>query len=474
MAAGDVKPIVRIEDLEQKVRRVAERMAEGGREATEAMRAIALEKGTSFTIVPVDDDVEDLIASAMRALEDEIAIAEEAVAPAEAGESFIRLTERDVEIAKRALAGLKLPQLRRLADSVGLPAAGNQEDVVDRIARAYEGDPAEVAQLVLRFEEARPERGLIDRLYMVKQEMESAEAAAERFAALDGRYIRVGIARWFVFGRARVDQYGFWLEGLYRAYSADAKREGEDFSLVAVPSDALVTARVRTDQKFLEVRARGEAESRAIVRAIEWGTSLKRAERVDLGVSVASGPMMAWDVRSVFLLHFLDRRLPDSGIRIVNLTSARFETAGAQRSFSRRPSVQAVALHGQQLLSSKAACELLSQGRALVEVSLDVLFRPSANEEIVLPIRISLSGDHVSLLTGFGASPAEAASSLHRELVRRLRAELSNGVTADDRLERLGRQIIERAESTGPVHSADIFGPPEDWAPDDDGGDEEG
>lgn len=463
--AGELKPILRIEDLEAKVRRLAESMAEAGREASEEMKAIAAKEGKVFRTIPMDRDIEDFIATAVRSLEDEIAIAEELVAPAEAGEDFIRQSEKDIEIAKRALAGLKLPQLRRLADDVGLAARGNQEDLVDRIARNYQEDFTEVARLVLRYEEARPERGLIDRIFAVEQRMDDPDGAAERFQGLNGRYIRVGIARWFVFERARIDENGFWLEGLYRSYSADAKREGEDFELVSVPTDATATARLRTEQQFLEVRARGDAESNAIVKAIEWGTKLRHAERFPLDVAVASGPMMSWDPRSVFLLHFLDRRLPDSGLRIVNLTSARFETAVAQRGFSRRPAVQSVALQGQHLLSSKAACELIADGRALVEISLDVLFRPAANTELVLPIRVSLANDHVGLLTGFGASSPEVAAGLHREVMRRLRAELSQGVESDERLETLANQIIARARSNEPVPRADIFAPPDDWSP---------
>jgi hypothetical protein len=464
--AGELKPILRVEDLESKIRRLAEGMAEGGRQAAREMRAVAASKGESFWSKPTDRDVEEFIAAARRALEEEFAVAAEVAAPAEAGENFIRETERDIEIAKRALVRLKLPQLRRLADDVGLTGRGNQEGLVDRIAREYEDDPAEVARLVLRYEEARAERGIIDRIYAVRQPMLDARAAATRFQNLSGRYIKVGIARWFVFNRARTDEHGFWLEGLYRSYSADAKREGEDFELVSVPSDAAVTARIRPEQDFVEVRSHGDAESRAIVRAIQWGTRLRVAERFPLNVTVPSGPLMTWDPRSIFMLHFLDRRLPDAGVRILNLTSARFETAAAQRGFSRRPAVQSVALHGQHLLSSKAASELLADGRALVELSLDVLFHPTAQTEIVLPIRVALTPDHLSLLTGFGAESPEVAAEMHREILRRLRAELSKGVEVDERLEDLANRIMARAKSNEPVPRADIFAPPEDWSPD--------
>jgi hypothetical protein len=471
--ARELKPILRIEDLEAQVRRLAETMAEAGKEASAEIRARSSKTGKVFRTVPVDRDIEAFIEAAVRALEDEIAVAEETVAPAETGEDFIQQSEKDVEIAKRALAQLKLPQLRRLADDVGLAARGNQEEIVDRIARNYQDDPTEIARLVLRYEEARPERGLIDRIFAVTQQMDDPSGAAERFESLRGRYIRVGIARWFVFGRARVDENGFWLEGLYRSYSADAKREGEAFELVSVPTDATATARLRPDQRFLEVRARGDAESNAIVKAIEWGTKLRHAERFTLDVAASSGSMMGWDPRSVFLLHFLDRRLPDNALRIVNLTSARFETAAAERGFSRRPSVQSVALHGQHLLSSKQACELLADGRALVEVSLDVLYRPSAETELVLPIRVAIAADHVSLLTGFGTSSPEVAAGLHREVMRRLRAELSQGVVTDERLQTLANRIVARARSNEPVPTADIFPPPEGWSPADERTDEE-
>jgi hypothetical protein len=74
----DVKPIVRVEDLEAKLRRLAEGMAEAGREAGQEMRVLAQQSGKVFRIAPSDRSFEDLIASAMRALEDEIAVAEAA------------------------------------------------------------------------------------------------------------------------------------------------------------------------------------------------------------------------------------------------------------------------------------------------------------------------------------------------------------------------------------------------------------
>jgi hypothetical protein len=464
--ARGIKPIVRIEDLDDKMRRLVEVMAESGREAGEEARAIARERGDVWRARPVPREIEKFVAAARRALEDEITIAAEVAAEISPGENFIRLAERDHEVAKRALVNLKLPQLRRLAENLGLSADGTQNDVVDRIAREYSDDSSEIARLVLAYEEARPERGLVDRLYAVREPMTDVSRAAAIFNGLAGRYIRVGIARWFVFNHARTQETGdLWLDGLYRAYSADAKREGDNFELVSVPSDAHVTARLREDQRFIEVRARGDAESRAIVTALEWATSLRHAAAFPLEVSAPEGQLMGWDHRSIFLLYFLDRRLPDQGISIINLTSARFESASPHAGYSRSPNVRSVALHGQHLLSSKAACDLLIEGRALTELSLDVRFRPRPDREFVLPIRISLGRDHLSLLTGFGSYSPETAAELHREVMRRLRRTAVAGVTADDRLQSLINQIEMRARSTEPVDTADIFAPPDDWRP---------
>jgi hypothetical protein len=224
-----------------------------------------------------------------------------------------------------------------------------------------------------------------------------------------------------------------------------------------------VSARVRHEQRFIEVRARGDAESRAIVRALEWGTNLRHAEVFPLDVSITEGRMMAWDPRTVFMLNFLDRGLPDSGIRILNLTSARFEASFTQRGFSRQPMVRSVALQGQHVIDSKAACELLVEGRALTELSLDVLFRPQPDREVILPIRISLLPDHVGVLTGFGAYSPEVAVELHREINKRLRSSLSRTVFADEGLESLADQIIRHARSAEPIRRVDIFAPPEGW-----------
>jgi hypothetical protein len=465
--AREVKPIVRVEDLDERMRRVADELRASGREIGEAAR---LRRPTDVfrTIAGgTPKYADEFLAEARRVLEDELAVAAEAVGDPAEGEDPIQPAERELEIAKRALVRLKLPQLRRLAVEVDIDSRGSQVELVERIAREYGDDPDEVARLVLEHEEATPTRGLVDRVYGVREKIVDLAAAAEGFKQLAGRYIRVGIAKWFVFGHARVDEHGLWLDGYYRSYSAEATREGEDFKLVSVPTEARAGVRIRPDQRLIEVRARGEAESAAIVKSLEWGTRLRHDKVLLLDVAAKTPLLMRWDPRSVFMLHVLDRRLPRDGVEIINLTSARFETAAAQTRRTRQPTVRAVALHGQHLLSSRAACELLVEGRGLVELSLDVRFRPDANAEFIFPLRISLASDHVSLLTGFGTSSPETAAQLHREILRRLRASLAEGVKSDDRLEALARQIRDRSESTEP-DQADIFAPPDDWLEDED------
>jgi hypothetical protein len=464
--ARELKPIVTVEDLDAKLRRVADELAESGRRIGEEARA-RLPAGAVFYSRETPKFAEEFIAEARRVLENELAIAEEVVGDVENGEDPIRPSERELEVAKRALVRLKLPQLRRLAIEQELDSRGGQLELVERVARLYQDDTDEVARLVLAYAEASPERGLVDRIYAVRETMPDLAEASIGFRALAGRYIRVGIARWFVFRHARIDNNGLWLEGHYRSYTADATREGDEFRLVSVPTDARVTARVREEQEFIEIRARGEAEGQAAIRALEWGTPLRHAPALPLNVHVSDGRLMTWDPRSVFMLDFLDRRLPDSGVEIINLTSAKFETAATETRRRRQPSVRAVALQGQHLLSSRAACELLVEGRGLVEVSLDVRFSPTPNASFIFPIRLGISPDHLSLLTGFGQHSPETAAELHRELARRVRSAISAGTTVDARLESLGNQIYERSESDEPTE-ADIFAPPQDWGDEDD------
>jgi hypothetical protein len=448
------------EQFETKLRELMALADERGEHAGRVAREAANAEAVYLEDAP---DVNEWVEAALRrSLEDEIVIAEPVGAEAAPGEDFIQLGERELEVAKRALARLKLPQLSRVAVSVGLDPRGSHGDLVDRIARSYYDDPAEVARLILTHEEARAERGLIDRLYPLRIGIDDLANAASTLQRLSGRYIRVGVARWFVYADCQTQSDGLWINGFFRSYDADAKREGDAFELVSVPSDAVVSARLRGNQDFLEVRGRGETESRAILTAVEWATSLRRSPGLQLRVEGIDGDLMRWDQRSIFMLYFLDRVLPDSGIDILNLTSARFESA-VEPGFARRPTVRSVALQGQHLLSSKAACELLMEGRALVELSLDLRFRPQPEVEWIFPVRFSLARDHATVLTGFGSNLPESAAVLHRDLSRRLRQSLIAGAHVDTRLQALARRVIERARSSEPVAEADIFAPPADW-----------
>lgn len=455
--------IVRLEEFEVQLREVLAFADAAGAEAGE----IAAADGNEAVYLADGPDVSEWVEAALRrSLEAELVVAE----PAFEGE-LIDPRDRDLEVAKKALVHLKLPQLRRLAEDNDLEASGKQTELVDRIARAYQEDQAEIARLVLAYEEARPEHGLTDRLYPIGEPVADLGATAATFDGLRGHYIRVGIAKWFVFQEVQADENGLWVSGTMRSYTADAKVESDEFELVSVPMTAAATLRVRQQQQFLEVRSHGSAESRAIITAVQWATKLRRAEAIDFSVAVTEGPMMKWDPRTVFMVYFLDRVFPDAGLDILNLTSARFETlATRETGFTRRPSVKAVTLQGQHLLSSRSACELIAQGRGLVEIRLDARYREAADDSVVLPLKIALDADHVTVLTGFGTQSPETAARLHRQVVQRLRRALIGGVESDPPLTRLAEQIEERAVGSEPVERADIFAPPDDWPDDEDTG----
>src|SRR5579862_7777003 len=119
-----------------------------------------------------------------------------------------------------------------------------------------------------------------------------------------------------------------------------------------------------------------------------------------------------------------------------------------------------VRFEGAHLLSSKAACELLVEGRALVNVSALVRFAPAAPDDVVLlPLRVSLERDHVVVLTGFGTLRPELAYQLQREVVARLLASLRQPLRDEPGLERLAQRIRARARQDDPVETADILAP---------------
>ena len=120
------------------------------------------------------------------------------------------MSEVKREVIKKALVGLKMPILRDIARGRGLSGSGASEDLATRVAASYHWNEEEIARLVLDNEAdqaTNTERGFESRVFTFRESPTVADII-QRLAYVSGRYIRTGIARWFVFENAAEDDVG--------------------------------------------------------------------------------------------------------------------------------------------------------------------------------------------------------------------------------------------------------------------------
>jgi hypothetical protein len=442
--------LIRSEDLDERLKEILDQAAEVGREAEKAVVEAGYELGELAERPEISD--EQLLAALKGALEDEVVIAHPV-----RGEAVIDEREEHREIAKRALAHIKLPQLRVIAANIGVPRGGTLDEVADRIVRAYNADDEEIARLIVAYEtEPPPERRFTTRIFRLSKSVADVRATAERMRLFADRYIRTGIARWFVIEDVGESGSALSMAGTYRFYNADAEQEDDRYRLRAERDSASGRLTAREGHAVVDVDAKGVAEARAMMATFEHASGIKQPGAFGLNVPSLTGEIAGWDSASVFMTDLLNSQFRTRDVDIANLVMVGFET-GERETSAARPTVKSVRFQGQHLLDSQTACELLIQGQRLVEWSAMVRFRASQSDDYLLPVTIRLERDNIAMMTGFGAHPVAIARQLHEEVSRRLRTQLERGVSDITELQTVARAIRERAEDRGPVERATIF-----------------
>ncbi len=456
MAGEVLVSIIRSEDLDDHLRRILETSAEFGRLAERG----AQETDNRIVVrrLPDKPDLSEALFDRLRdALEDEVVVAKPAT-----GEAVIEEREEEREIAKRALAHIRLPQLRGIAEELNLAKGGTLDDVADRIVRAFRGDRAEIARLVVTYEsEPPPERRFTTRLFQIWEASTDVGTTLERVQLFAHRYIRTGIARWFIINDVTQAARAMLMKGTFRFYRADATEQDEEYTLWADPDSASARLRLRANETSVEVEATGDRESRAIMTAFQHASGLRWRDTLPVSRRAPEGELQGWEPRSVVMVDLLNARFGSNSIEIFNLNVAGFETGSEPTDYddSTRPSVRSVRFQGRHLLDSRTACELLVQGQGLVELGALVRFQADAESSYILPMTLRLERDHAKVMTGFGANPALAARDLHDVVVKGVRRSLREGLMDEEALRRLAQEIRSRAEQEEPVSRATIFAP---------------
>lgn len=402
--------------------------------------------------------VPDMVAAAGEELE-RLLEQEALVALTSEGEADIPVSERNREVAKRALANLRITELRELAAREGVSPSGTFERIAERLVSKYHADEEAIARLVLESEEPSPETGILTRLIPLMEEPD-VDSAAERFDRFVGRYVKVHIARWFVFTALDSSETALRIEGLLRYYRVEPKSEYEQYSLAATPKAADVLMKLHGDRKWAEVTVTKGSDARSIAVALRRAGGIRTSAGLAIPAHAPPGPMVQWDVRTVFMLDFLNSTLNSPPFRVVNLRLAQFETppSGSGTPDPNRPSVTSVRLQGQHLLSSRQACEMIVWGRGLLSLTMAVRYQPDPNNSYYMPLRIELGTDHASVFTGFVEDvPATITREVHQTALDRLRFALEGTIQNQAALTALAGQIQARAQQQEPVETADIL-----------------
>jgi hypothetical protein len=447
--------LIRSEDLDTRLTEILERAAEVGREAETAALGDREPEAGEISRAPSEISDEQLLADLRKGLEDEVLVAR----PAQ-GEAVIDEREEHREIAKRALIHIKLPQLRVIAEDIGLPKGGKLEDVADRIVRAYDADEEEIARLIVAYEtEPPPQRRFTTRLFRISDSLDaSMDATADRIRVFAHRYVKTGIARWFVIENVDERVGAIRMRGTYRFYNADAELRDDEYRLRAERASASGQLTLLAGRTVVDVETKGVAEGRAMMDAFAHASGIRRPSVFSLNLPPLEGELAGWDSASVFMTDVLNSQFRTRDVEIANLVMVGFEM-GEQETSSARPTVRSVRFQGQHLLDSQTACELLTRGQRMTEWTAMVRFCADAENTSVLPVTVRLERDHLAVVTGFGAHSPTVARQLHKEVVRRLGSRLEHGVSDRGELYRVADQIRARAEQPEPVERATIFGP---------------
>jgi len=444
--------------------------------ATEDLAALARRRGRSLRANTTVDEgggeglrsghsrarVQDQLTELLRqSLEDEV------IATPSVEDGEIEETELSRELTKKALVNLKVTTLRRLAREQQVAVSGAAEEVAERVARALEWNEGEVAQLVLAHEsEPSPERSWTSRLFPTAV-MGDRDSIWESLRKLAGRYIRVGVARWFVFDSIDEGRRGsVSVQGSYRAYQASVHESKGGPSLQAVPHQVQTSSSVGAG-KWIRVDRGGVQAAKATARALGHATGIRPLNGLPTPRASAVGDnARGVHPYSLLMLDMLASGLEGIELRQRDISSARFRVAeepllADAEDVDTSPKLRAVSFEGRHLLDSVHACRLISRdGRALVGVSLSV----SASREGRtgrMPVRLALENDHITVTTGYGTNP-EVAAAVHERLVSEVAARaVDGGLIGGDRLNGLLGLVSQRASEDAAPAQASMLADPE-------------
>jgi hypothetical protein len=297
---------------------------------------------------------------------------------------------------------------------------------------------------VITREDPDVEPSITTRLLAIDGDPDLPEAR-RRLAAFVGKYVRVKVARWFIFNNIGGDNDELRIEGELHFYRVEPKYEDGDYAITSRPRMADVQMVVRRGVRWVEVTAKRGGEISSLAAALETASGIRTRSALPLRAAAPEG-WLHIEPRTLQMLDFLNTALHDNAVQLKNMTMAQFETARDAEEDPRRPTVTSVRLQGRQLISEPQACRHIVDGRALLSVSVSVEVRTSNEDAPLFPMRFELASDHATVRTNYISGVDDAATSrVHRAMLERVQRSLEAGVRDEGGLRGILGQITERA-----------------------------
>jgi hypothetical protein len=410
------------------------------------------ERSNTFNLATISDLTSETLESLRAYLAESDVFAHMA---SDSGDIPESIQAREIEIA--ALSRLKLADLEELATTKGVPLIASKERLAELIVGANV-TREEIAELALREADLSVDTGLVTRLFPLVAPPDVSHAAT-RLKRTQGRYVKLRLARWFIYDEARLLDHVVVLRGRMRSYRSKPVLEVEGHRLNVDPHSAKMVVRLRRGRKWAEVDGRQVTDARDIGPVLARGGGVAFEETLSLPLPALEEAMGSWSRRTVWMLALLQLHLESDGISILDYAMAHFEAPGSEPARPDEPRIAAVELRGQHVGDSRDACQRIVEGAGLLAVELKLTFVPNNKDSYLIPVRVGIDDTCATVETGAGQDvPADVSTLLHRTLIDRLCHALDTTVDTP-RISSLVRKIIERARAPEQAQHADMFGP---------------
>lgn len=398
------------------------------------------------------DISEDLDEALINVLEDEVIPIEDL------DQGSIDQSEVDREVIKKALIGLKLSDLKEVAEAEGIKISGNMEQIASSIARKYGWEKQEVAELVLRHSgDSGVEHGHVTRLFPLAPDVQ-VSGCRERLRDMTGRYIRTGVAKWFLFGELLESaENSVAVMGNFKTYEATIDTEGNGADLTALPKNHAVKIRLGEDG-VLEVQGSDATTARHAAKAFSFvaDATLVKPNYTENFALLSKDAV--FNPITDYILDIIITRLNLDNFLDINPRVARFDMKNQSEEESsdlppletRRSELKSIKFDGNYLLDSAETSRIIFQEKkSLKQILFDVVFcREKSAKNYVYPVRITADRDHISVQTGLGTENCELSQTVHHKVVESVVDATLNGISSTSNLENLSLEMSQRLENS--------------------------